>query len=403
MENSHTMRILYHHRTLGDGAEGIHISEIVNSFRKIGHDVFVVSLIGGSTDIQSNKQRIWSKIAKSMPSFFYEIGEIIYNISGYMSGAQAVKAFRPHFIYDRYAIYNYSTVALANRFDIPIVLEVNYPYSNQMEKFDETLYFKRLSRFFERRICCNATHVIVVSTPLKKFLVSIGVPTKQIVVMPNGADSEIFHPDISGKECRCQYGLDEKMVIGFTGILRPWHGLDLLLRAFEQVSYEYSGLHLLIVGDGPARAGLERWLVSRDLSRQVTITGRQPYNMISQFVAAMDIAVSPRATFYASPMKILEYMAMGKAIIAPDMENICDILHHRQDAILFPPEDVEGLAGGLRELIRDPVLRASLGYEARRRIETERTWLHNAQSVIQLVENVAGVALDCKDIGHGVF
>jgi glycosyltransferase involved in cell wall biosynthesis len=397
------MRILYHHRTLGDGAEGIHIAEIVNSFRKIGHDVFVVSLIGDSTNIQSNKQKMWSKIAKSMPDFFYEIGEITYNISSYISIYQAIKEFRPHFIYDRYAIYHYSAVALANRFDIPIVLEVNCPYSNQKEIFDETLYFKRLSRFFERRICYDATHVIVVSTPLKKFLVSIGVPPKQIVVIPNGTDPEIFHPDISGKEYRCRYGLDGKVVIGFTGILRPWHGLDLLLRAFEQVSYEYSRLHLLIVGDGPARADLERWLVSKDLSRQVTITGRQPYNRISQFVAAMDIAVSPRATFYASPMKILEYMAMGKAIVAPDMENIRDILHHRQDAILFPPEDVEGLVGGLRELIRDPVLRASLGHEARRRIETERTWLHNVQRVIQLVENAAGVALDCKEVGHGVF
>jgi glycosyltransferase involved in cell wall biosynthesis len=221
--------------------------------------------------------------------------------------------------------------------------------------------------------------------------------------MPNGADPEIFHPDISGKGCRCRYGLDGKVVIGFTGILRPWHGLDLLLRAFEQLSYEYSGLHLLIVGDGPARADLERWIVSKDLSRQVTITGRQPYNMISQFVAAMDIAVSPRATSYASPMKILEYMAMGKAIVAPDMENICDLLHHRQDAILFPPENIEGLVGGLRQLIREPVLRVSLGHEARRRIEMERTWLHNAQRVIQLVENAAGVAWECKKVGSGVF
>src|SRR5262245_17378639 len=152
-ENSHTMRILYHHRTLGDGAEGIHISEIVNSFRKIGHDVLVVSLIGDSTNIESKKQRIWSKVAKSMPSFFYEIGEIAYNISGYISITQVVKAFRPHFIYDRYAIYNYSAVALAKRFGMPIVLEVNCPYSNQKEKFDETPYFKRLSHFFERRIC----------------------------------------------------------------------------------------------------------------------------------------------------------------------------------------------------------------------------------------------------------
>jgi glycosyltransferase involved in cell wall biosynthesis len=383
------MRILYHHRTLGDGAEGVHISEMIKAFKNLGHEVFVIALIGELTNIQSIDKIIWSNIKKLIPNFFYEIGEISYNISGYINISRVIKTFKPHFIYDRYANYNYSAILVARHYDIPVILEVNCPYSDQKETFDETLYFKRLIRFFERKICQDATHVLAVSTPLKKFLTSIGISSNQIVVMPNSTDPEVFRPDISGQECRDRYGLDEKIVIGFTGILRPWHGLDLLLRAFEEVSYETHRLHLLIVGDGPVRPDLERWLALKGLSGQVTITGRQPHNMIRQFVAAMDIAVSPRATLYASPMKLLEYMAMGKAIVAPDMENIRDILHHRQDAILFPPENVEGLAGGLRELIGDPLLRVRLGQEARRGIETERTWLSNARRVVQLAENSA--------------
>ena len=101
----------------------------------------------------------------------------------------------------------------------------------------------------------------------------------------------------------------------------------------------------------------------------------------------MDIAVSPRTTFYASPMKILEYMAMGKDIIAPDTENIRDLLSHQQNAILFRREDSSALARSLQQLIGDPVLRSRIGKKARRKVEAERTWLHNARSVIRLVEH----------------
>ena len=78
-----------------------------------------------------------------------------------------------------------------------------------------------------------------------------------------------------------------------------------------------SDLHLLIVGDGPIRCILEKTVANNGLSGKVTITGRQLHEMVRFFMAAMDIAVSPLSTFYASPMKIIEYMAMGKALWPP--------------------------------------------------------------------------------------
>jgi glycosyltransferase involved in cell wall biosynthesis len=381
------MKILYHHRTLGDGAEGIHVAEIVKAFRQLGHDVRVLSLIGEATNTTSTAQSRWSRVARLMPGFVYELGEIAYNLHGYRSLSRAVEEFRPDFIYDRYVSYNYSAVGTGRRYGIPVVLEVNSPYSFQKQTFDETLYFRHVLRFFERQICRDATRVVVVSTPLKKFLVSIGVPDERIVVMPNGTDPRVFHPHIDGEPIRQQYSLEGKLVIGFCGILRPWHGLELLLQAFADVLPGHPELHLLIVGDGPSRADLDRLLRDRGLTRQVTITGRQPHERVRMFVAAMDIAVSPRATFYASPMKILEYMGMGKAIVAPDMENIRDILTHEQDGLLFRAEDAGSLAKSLQYLIGNAVRRAEFGKMARQKIEAERTWSHNAQAVVQLLEN----------------
>ncbi len=382
------MKILYHHRTLGDGAEGIHVAEIIKALRKLGHEVRVVSLIGETTNLDSSAKRRWSWIKRFMPGVLFELGELVYNLPGYIKLSRAVKEFRPDLIYDRYISYNYSAVAVGRRYGVPVFLEVNSPYSFQKQTFDERLYLVRLSRFFEKKICRDATRVIVVSTPLKKYLGSIGVPEEDIVVMPNGVDPDWFQPQMKGLDVRKAMGLEDRLIIGFTGILRPWHGLDMLIEAFERVSSENENLHLLIVGDGPIRSELERIVENKKLSDRVTVTGRLRHDLVRSYLAAMDIAVSPLATFYASPMKILEYMGMGKAILAPDMENIRDILNHRENAVLFRPEDSADLADGLRLLLKDPALRLRIGAEARRKVQNERTWLGNAKAVIELAENV---------------
>jgi glycosyltransferase involved in cell wall biosynthesis len=389
------MRILYHHRTLGDGAEGIHVAEMVKAFRNLGHEVRVVSLIGESTNVQSMPQRRWSALKKAMPSFLFELAEVSYNLQGYLSLANAVREFRPDFVYDRYVSYNYSAIAVANRYRMPVFLEVNSPYSYQKRTFDENVFYKRMLRLFEKKICSDATWVVVVSTPLKEFLISAGVPESKIIVMPNGVDTEVFHPAIDGREVRKHLGIEEKTVIGFTGILRPWHGLDLLLQAFQRICQTRHDLHLLIVGDGPIRSDLEKAVDKNGLSGKVTITGRQTHDMVRFFVAAMDIAVSPLSTFYASPMKIIEYMAMGKALVAPDTGNIRDIVTHEEDGLLFCPQKVDDLARKLLLLIEDCYLRNRLGFNARIKIESRYTWQQNAKHVVSIIENGEKRNADC--------
>ncbi len=70
------MRILYHHRTLGDGAEGIHVAEMVRAFRGLGHDVRVLSLIGEATNVRTTKQQRWSAVRRTLPGVAYEIAEM---------------------------------------------------------------------------------------------------------------------------------------------------------------------------------------------------------------------------------------------------------------------------------------------------------------------------------------
>ncbi|HLP43263.1 MAG TPA: glycosyltransferase family 4 protein, partial [Fibrobacteria bacterium] len=175
---------------------------------------------------------------------------------------------------------------------------------------------------------------------------------------------------------------------GFTGIMRPWHGIDMLLEAFRRLRADCAvPSHLLLVGDGPIRAEIEAGIRSAGLEGHVTITGRVSHLDIPAYVHAFDIAVSPKATFYASPMKILEYMAQGKPVVAPDMRNISDIIDDGVDGLLFRTNEAASLAEGLAKLAKDAELRLRIGAMARRKVEERLNWIQNAKTVLAWTEN----------------
>ena len=182
-----------------------------------------------------------------------------------------------------------------------------------------------------------------------------------------GLSPELFRPNVIARGAvRQRLGIPfDAVVVGFVGILRPWHGVELLLEAFSQIEHSLGDVFLLIVGDGPSQTELEQLAQSLGLANKVIFTGRIPHRQVADYLAAFDIAVSPRATFYASPMKILEYMATGLAVIAPHMPNLQDLISDGVDGILFKAEDAHELANSLATLVKDQALRIRLGENAR--------------------------------------
>ena len=131
---------------------------------------------------------------------------------------------------------------------------------------------------------------------------------------------------------------------------------------------------------------MEESVRARGLQGAVQFLGMARNEEIPARIERFDIAVSPRSVFYQSPMKILEYIAMGKAVLAPDTKNIHDLMEPDREGLVFQPDDPDSLREALRRLIHDPGLRASLGAAARRRIELRHTWLGNARQVLQLFD-----------------
>ena len=143
-----------------------------------------------------------------------------------------------------------------------------------------------------------------------------------------------------------------------------------------------AALALTIVGDGPARPGLEALAAELGIADRIRFTGVVEHALVPGEVAGFDIALLPKVVPYASPLKIFDYMAAGRPIVAPDQPNIREILTDGETALLFDPADDGAMWTCVRRLIDDAALRARLGQAARAELERrDYTWAGNARRV----------------------
>ena len=390
------MRILYHHRTQAGDAQGIHIREIISSLRGDGHEVNEVALV--ATDAPAGVQAdarpsLLSRLKQHMPDMGRELVELGYNLVGIFKLLSAARRFRPDFIYERYALFNFSGALASRWLRIPLILEVNSPLAQEQADLGQQS-LGGLARWSERWICNHASAVITVSTPLRELLVESGVARDLITVISNGVDTDRFHgrSEAGDEVCR-RFGLSGQRVVGFVGWIRDWHGLEDLVRGMPHWPDDLSDVHLLIIGDGPARSAIESAATECGVADRVHITGAVPHAQIVEYLAAIDVALQPAATSYASPMKIFEYLAMAKPVVAVDQENTREILEEGRNALFFPPGDRVAFVSAVQEIFSDQQRLERMSAQARSAIfEREFLWDANARKVIEIARScLAGV------------
>jgi glycosyltransferase involved in cell wall biosynthesis len=372
--------VVYHHRTQGVDAQGIHVREMCKAFEGLGCRVAKVSVYSEERAGQDSRPGLAARIIKTLPAWAYEALELGYNLVGIPRLYRAVRVNRPLFIYERYSLFNLCGMAVSRLTGTPLVLEVNSPLAWE-KSHHGSLVLKRLAQSLETLIVNQAGRTVAVTAVLKDMLVRQGARPEKIVVMPNAVNLEEFQ------------GLEEPdreptspVTLGFAGWFRPWHGLSEMLGALDDHGVFGLGARLLLVGDGPARPDVEKVIAERGLGQGVTITGPADRTALFGHLASMDIALQPAATAYASPMKLFEYLAAGKALVAPDQANIREVVRDGETALLFAPGDWPGLARRVRELILDADLRRRLGRAGRAWItENNRTWRVNAAKVMDMM------------------
>lgn len=377
------MKILLHHRIASFDGQAIHAQELTSALRAVGHDVVVVGpraleQIGIGQSIPSVR---WMK--RLLPRFVYEILEASYSLASFPRLLGAYLRYRPDAIYERLALFQIAAALLKRVVHAPLIVEINAPLFEERLAYGG-VSFRALARWSERTVLHHADYLLPVSQALASRVRQAGVPQDRIVVVPNGVDPTRFGTAPETETAKAALDLSGRLVLGFAGFAREWHRLDRVIRLIAR--HPRHRLHLLIVGDGPACEPLRQQARGSGVSDRLTITGPVGRARVPGYVAGFDVALQPGVTAYASPLKIFEYMALGRAIVAPDMPNVREILVDRETALLFDPATDLDFERCILALCDAPALRERLGDAAQRAIlDRGFTWQHNARRIEALV------------------
>ena len=276
-------------------------------------------------------------LKKVVPARLYEWLELAYGFVAFWRLWGLYRREQPDVLYERYNLFLLAWVWLRRLTGVPMLLEVNGPLAYERSRFGG-LVNKRLVNWIEGVTWRSADYVLPVTDVLAGFVSRAGVDPKRIVVIQNGVGHEFLAGAIDKSVIRRRFGIEDRLVLGFTGFMRDWHGLDSVIDLVAE-SDPQRNLHLLLVGDGPALLELQRRAAGRNINDRVTFAGLVARGEIADYVAAFDIAMQPQVVAYASPLKLFEYMALGRAIVAPATANICEVLTDGEDALLFDPAD----------------------------------------------------------------
>ena len=377
-----SLRILYHHRTAALDGMSVHIEQLVSALRARGHEVRVVGPTSGEVKAggRGKLETLSDALRAILPAAAFELLELGYNVAAYRRLKREAEDFKPDILYERYNLYLLAGLWLKRKLRLPMILEINAPLFEERNRFGK-LKLKGWARRAERALWREADVALPVTQVLANMVARVrGSGAMQVI--HNGADLD--NVPLPGNDLRTRLGFEGKVVLGFVGFVRPWHGLEWAIRALPRLP---QNVDLLVVGDGPAQESLEQEAQALGVKRRVHFVGRVPHQDIASYIQAFDIALQTKAVAYASPLKMFEYMALGRAIIAPDQPNLREILKADRDALLFDPADETSFFTALERLSRDGELRERLGSAARRSVEeTPFTWAENARRVELLAQ-----------------
>ncbi|MDL1909445.1 glycosyltransferase family 4 protein [Chloroflexi bacterium CFX6] len=285
-------------------------------------------------------------------------------------------------VFERNALYNSGAAMACEKLRLPYVMFFDADQIAELDFMGKPL--KGLLRWRAKRLLRYnlrvARRIICVSEIAKDHLMKTwNAPADKLVVLPNAVDVERFKPDPElGAQTRASLSLTTHPLLVFVGSFYQWHDVVALLKAFALVSKTHSEARLLLVGDGAERERMMRISVDLGLEGAAQFTGFVTHAEVVRYVNAADIAVVPvpsmKQEMWLSPMKLFEYMASGKAIVASAMGQIKDVIRDGENGLLVPAGDEAALAGALERLIVDVALRVRLGRQAREDAVKDHSW-----------------------------
>jgi glycosyltransferase involved in cell wall biosynthesis len=285
-------------------------------------------------------------------------------------------------VYERFALFQ----GLGRYFQqagIPWILETNALLTKEAATDRNAVALKRIARDREQRAYERCDVLVAVSDVLKRDIVSeFQIDANKIVVVPNGVDLSVFDPE-SCEPVR----YSDSFTIGFVGALALWQRLDVLLRSVAKVRARGADVAVTIVGDGPKRDAWQALAKELSLEHAAVFVGRVDPSEVPAYIAGFDLAYAGHSgtseSVYFSPIKIYEYMAMGKPVVATRFDDAELLVEEGATGYRFESGDEEELANILEKaqhLGTEELL--ALGRRARAEVAKSHTWAHRVRELM---------------------
>jgi glycosyltransferase involved in cell wall biosynthesis len=383
----------------GTKGGSIHIREVIGAFVKKEIDVTVIAekAESGSDeptpynrfDLPDVRKDLTLKLTRRLDpgrKFNKEIRDYIRNQYLFETCSTLHKKEKFDFIYERYSLFGMAGLSFAGKKSVPFILEVNAPLVDEAGKYRE-LNLKDLAVKIERYLFSSADHIVAVSNEMKKYILDSS-PSAKVTVVPNGV--RVDHFENSSTPQGSKNGL---FTIGFLGSLKPWHGIEVLINSFADLVGRTDKAKLLIIGGTDTTVNdYKKHCAELGLDGHVEFTGSIEYTDVPGQLQRADVLVAPYPKldeFYFSALKVFEYMATGKAIVASDIGQISSVVVNEKTALLVHPGDREALTSALERLLSDSNLRELLGTNALNVVRSEHTWDSRIDEILKIFSSVS--------------
>lgn len=351
------MKIIYiaNARIPTEKAHGIQIMKMCEAFAKLGHEVRLI--IPKRVSHISDEAFAFYGMKPSfeivyLPSIdLISFSGLVPKVFSYLQNrtfARSVKNYlatnKPDLIHTRDELTAIS---------LPPVCQI------MLEIHNVSRILKSKARFLNSRI----TKFIVITNGLKRELINLGYSEGKIEILPDGVDLEMFSTPTSSPPI--PFGTRGEKVVMYTGNFFAWKGVYTLAEAANNPHFispsrggEGEGVLFVFVGGSPyEQKQFSKYLTEHGLSN-IKLIGHVAHNLIPKYLAVADVLVLPNSgkadisKYYTSPMKLFEYMAARKPIVASDLPSIREILNE-QNSILVRPDDPQALAEGIKKAFSD--------------------------------------------------
>jgi glycosyltransferase involved in cell wall biosynthesis len=391
------MKILFYspHPTLyleAPTGYGSHMRGMIRGFQEEGHTVEV--LIMGKAPIQ-NSSSPQPSVLKSFAKIFIpkilwrtlkEFQQIRFDKYAAKELQNAIEFHQPDIVYERSAWMSNGSADMLSNFNIKHIVEINAPFEEEVKSFENAHSFlASTGKNKLKNLLQSASLVLPITSSLQTYLIErYKLNPNKCVVVPNAIEKQEIQINKSRVAAiNKQFNLSEVTVLGFVGSIFPYHGVDRLIRGVSKL--KYTDIAILVVGDGYLIPELKKLANELGISSRVYFTGSVPKEDIYNYISAMDILTLPNTEWYCSPVKLFEYGAFGKTILAVNEAGVSDVMSN-EEGLLFKNND-SAFQDALLAAITDVDALKIKALNFQQKVFEKHTWRANAQKVIQQINS----------------